>query len=447
MLGSILLSRGGLLYPEAHAFIPHYLSDRSLAEKIFDPRGTDFGMYQARELSYFFDYVDCRFIAACVRSNLPHFLSLSHYGFACLTAVLLWHFARRQVRLPSPLAGLVVLLFLSSPMVMLGGSFFRSSKIGCAASLLAVVICLGALWSSARHRPSSLLLLALSFALLAMGTFDRQGFFFALVVCMLQAGRVIVIRRTGEFVVLTVCLGVTAMLMAYDFWWAPYFIRHFNGYAPSLEFQRMHLFDIIHDSQAALRLFFYGPQLAFKYAGLLLGGMSWPLVAAAATALVWRFGPAWRWPANDSAHSRNWIKRLWWMAALLSLSGMTALMSLHLSPVLLPELCIVYYGLPCAAAVAVFLALALGALRQSSFRHWSLVVIGVLLLANILSLPSHRAVMRQGYFQWTYDNSPSLLQTIRNDAKFVPVAESQSVEMSGQSEQALETVRYLRGLK
>ena len=51
---------GGLIEIEALEFIRHYLDPRGLLQKVFDPYTNDLGTYQARELSYFFDYLDAR---------------------------------------------------------------------------------------------------------------------------------------------------------------------------------------------------------------------------------------------------------------------------------------------------------------------------------------------------------------------------------------------------
>ena len=74
---SVCLLRGGVVHPEVLKYLPHHLSERSLLQKIYDPKVLDMGFYQNRELSYLVDHVDCQFIAASVKAGRPHFWSLS----------------------------------------------------------------------------------------------------------------------------------------------------------------------------------------------------------------------------------------------------------------------------------------------------------------------------------------------------------------------------------
>lgn len=69
---------------ESAAFLGNYLADRSLPELVFDPARNDWKLYQARELSYFFDCLDARFIGWSIRHGWCQFYTLS--GFLMLTA-------------------------------------------------------------------------------------------------------------------------------------------------------------------------------------------------------------------------------------------------------------------------------------------------------------------------------------------------------------------------
>src|SRR3972149_2764404 len=69
----------GLLHPEALERIPNYLDDRSLFQKVYDIDKNEYGLYQARELSHFFDYIDANFIKLSALVGLPHFYSLAYF--------------------------------------------------------------------------------------------------------------------------------------------------------------------------------------------------------------------------------------------------------------------------------------------------------------------------------------------------------------------------------
>src|SRR3972149_11427405 len=69
----------GLLHPEALERIPNYLDERNLFQKVYDIDKNEYGLYQARELSHFFDYIDANFIKLSASIGLPHFYSLVYF--------------------------------------------------------------------------------------------------------------------------------------------------------------------------------------------------------------------------------------------------------------------------------------------------------------------------------------------------------------------------------
>jgi hypothetical protein len=58
--------------------LPFYLSDTPLLNKLFDSRILEQYIYHIRELSYFLDFLDSKFIELRIENGFPHFLSLSH---------------------------------------------------------------------------------------------------------------------------------------------------------------------------------------------------------------------------------------------------------------------------------------------------------------------------------------------------------------------------------
>ena len=69
--------RGGVLELEVLQFIQQYLDGRTVLAKVFDPSKNDFGTYQARELSYFIDYLDARVFEALMRQGWIPFIPMS----------------------------------------------------------------------------------------------------------------------------------------------------------------------------------------------------------------------------------------------------------------------------------------------------------------------------------------------------------------------------------
>src|SRR5512133_1849240 len=68
----------GMLHPEAEAMLVNYTDGRPFGQKVLDNNYTDWGTFQARELSYVVDYFDYNFVAASIRHGTVHFLSLSN---------------------------------------------------------------------------------------------------------------------------------------------------------------------------------------------------------------------------------------------------------------------------------------------------------------------------------------------------------------------------------
>ena len=70
LLLAIACHGGGFLHWESSAFLLNYIADRPLPAIIFDPLKNDWGLYQCRELSYFFDYLDAQIIYMILKSGV-----------------------------------------------------------------------------------------------------------------------------------------------------------------------------------------------------------------------------------------------------------------------------------------------------------------------------------------------------------------------------------------
>ena len=127
---SLVLCGSGFVHPEIYSFLPHYLSGQPFFEIITDNRVTDWGHYQARDLSFVFDYADCQFIDWCWRHGHPHFFSAMHYLLLLAAGLVLWRIATRYCGVRRVLAFALVLLLWSGPSVMLYTAFYRVAKMG-----------------------------------------------------------------------------------------------------------------------------------------------------------------------------------------------------------------------------------------------------------------------------------------------------------------------------
>ncbi len=169
---------GGLLHPETNTRLPHYLSkSKSILEKIFDIRMTDYGLFQARELSYLFDIFDCSFISFSFNNGFPHFMSVT-YMLALIAAGIIHYLFCRKVLKNGFLTTLLTLLLLyTACCVFMSGNFYRTAKIGCAVSFYTLIVMIYANYiKDGRHAkwymPAVIAILSLISCL-----FDKQGYF------------------------------------------------------------------------------------------------------------------------------------------------------------------------------------------------------------------------------------------------------------------------------
>ena len=71
--GPVYFWDGGIIEAETTHFARQYLDGRPLLQKVFDPHANDIGTYQARELSYLFDFLDARVLSETL-ARAPRFL-------------------------------------------------------------------------------------------------------------------------------------------------------------------------------------------------------------------------------------------------------------------------------------------------------------------------------------------------------------------------------------
>jgi hypothetical protein len=390
---SIALSRGGFIHPEAEVFIPHYLQSKPLPQIIFDPNHTDWGLYQARELSYLFDWLDCRVLAVSAACGLPHFLSLTHYAGAAFVALFLGWFARFAVGLPSSAALGLATLWLTSPAVFLGGSYYRSAKILVATT---AVLAIGAAWRAYRDasmgRRNFAPLIVWCAALLAAGLADRQGAF------LVTAGTVWLAARTWLFPdphcrgLALAAAAATGAIFVYTYIVGPAFIRHAVGYSPSFEYLSLPWSDVLADMSRARTVFWYGPRAAFQALGYTWGALPWVLAAAVSCFLVHTNA------GGSLTRPPDWRRALWFSAPLLGILVMYGAMALrHGAIVQLPDFIMLYYPLPVAAIALTGLAFLLRAIAASA-PGLIVVILWLLVASNIGSLPHARYVRATGTY-------------------------------------------------
>jgi hypothetical protein len=424
---SLLALKGGFVNPEAEIFIPRYLKTIPVTQKIFSPEHTDWGLYQARELSYFFDWLDCRFIAFSCSLGIPHFLSLTHYAGCALIGLALGYFARAALNLPNGISLGLMGLWLTSPCVLMGGSFYRSAKILAAAALL--FACMSSwLYLKARIRSQTgLIYLASNVLFLVVAALaDRQGAFLGAAIALWLAMHAVAFRDSSCTQLSAAAFLSVAVGAVYAYWLGPLAIRHFDGHAPSLEYMHVPLREAMTDFQGLKNLFWYGPTAAVQEMGATLGGLPWLPLFVGICWLGWHLASGHQ--AASGAGPRRLLVAIWYLMPLLVFMAMYSLMAVrHGDVVRLPDFKIIYYPLPLAALTVLMLSLAVASLRRAGRVGISTmtVLVWVLVAGNVGNLPHNRLLYSTGTYAAEIHAAPATLAMLKT--RSVPATASPAI--------------------
>ena len=406
---SIVLCGAGFLHPESYSFLPHYLSGAPLLDLIYDNRITDWGNYQARELGFIFDWLDCQFIAWSVQRGHPHFFSATHYGFLLLAGVALWRIGTRHLGLDRLVAFGLVLLLWTCPTAMLYTSFYRAAKV----SLLLTTLLVVWAWLNARaHRDGGrgwfhVALFGLLAALLPM--FDKQGLLFLGAAVLLLARNAIVQRTACDRRLLVAGLLALAFAWSYQRFIGPAITLHLLGYEVNRGYTAIPFADLASDPRFLGTVALGAPLLAFDSFRIPLGN----LPAGLALLAVWWM---WRQFAAMPAAGPQWLSPAALFAGLILFVCAVYAAMLMLFPLLLSsEHRRFFYCLPVAAFWLVAVAVALGesARRSPERRRWLALAVGALVVGNVFALQEHRFVLRHGHYEPFGKNAALVREALR----------------------------------
>jgi hypothetical protein len=411
LLGPALFWRGGSLEREAIAFVRHYMSDRPFLQKVFDPYLNDLGTYQARELSYFVDFLDAHVHAGLSAAGYAFFIPFSALVSSLLIAIVFLAGARRTASHVDALTASLLLMCLltSFPFISTMGVFYRSGKPLLAVVLLALLFHVRSA-EQQRSRgigPGARVFGrdgAITFALLLVaGLLDRQGVFYGLVACGLLILHYRISGHLRDLLIAAAAAGL--VLQLYDFVLAPLAVLALNGYWPALDYQLIPLSEAlrpqIHVSRAI--------RLIVENVALLLGGL--PLVLLALTALgvvlAWRrVGRATGSRGLGAVGRRLRLRDPIGRAVIYGLLGLAAQVAMF--ALMIARHGYVYrwvdhrywyYPIPFLATVLFGLLVALDlAMPRVPVRLRRLVPVALALVAisNVLTLDYYRALMRSG---------------------------------------------------
>jgi len=416
---SIFYQHGGFAHPEIYNYLPEYLSGKPLLAILYNSKILDMDLYQARELSYFFDFIDCKFIEFSILHGHPHFLSITTYIFLLTIGLLIWHFSVKAVKLP-PLTGLViVLLYWTSPSVFLAGSYFRSSKNGVALTSAILFLLLHKFLSMDNSNPekhisntSWLVLFAVAWA---STLFDRQGFYFIGMIILLISFWHVAFPHRSNISLLGVFGATLTISVLYNLWFAPFLTEYFNHYQPNFSYQAMPWGSLISAplTYIAAGAFLYLDTLRFMFGNLPLEVATIGLTIVIAE--VFRRLVKKRKVSKELSRFNVASIGLILMNVVL-LVDLDTLMVLRHPALLWPDVRRVYYWLPQAVILYMSLALCISNLKdlRGAYAHVILILLLLAIIGNVISIPGHNAYLVDGHLKAYVEFAPKLLDALAN---------------------------------
>ena len=415
---SVINHHGGFLHIELKDYIPYYLSNRPLINKLYDSQITEHGMFQARELSYLVDYVDYKFFEISVSLGRPHFLSLMHYVFSLLISVLLWQFCTKDLELGKLNATLLILLFWTSTYIFLGGIMFRSAKIGVALTSAALFVILYRTLKRDRQiegykLPASIWLIC--FGLSWAGTlFDKQGVYIDILIILFLS--VWMISSSSRNMILLISAFITSFIFSAinNYGVAPSLTLYLNHYYPDFSYQQGVLSGdyFVNFSQ----YFNSGVFLFFETIRYTLGNFPYPVVSCSVILLTSFFVFVGIKEMVKNKTKPNPVFSVIVGMALVLFVFIPLMNSLMISRHrILLNFRSVYYSLPVSTLVLMALSLLLSYLKKARIIPTFVIAIflAIAVIGNLVSLPRNAQAVRIQYEEY-YKNTPLLLISLRH---------------------------------
>lgn len=417
---SIVNSHGGFLGWQMHTELPFYLSDIPLLDKLFNYVVLDDGFYRARELSYFFDFIDAKFVEFSIDHGFPHFLSLTHYLCSIAAGCLIWSFCVNELKY-GPLMGIGWLtLFWTSPCIFFSG--YSVHKTGKVVVMLLTVILFYFLYKMAimsRDRKDLRISnggwFLYSIIILLMAFIDEQGLFLLFTMMIFLFLWQFFVRQKTIYIMMLICLGIISLHGVYRYFIAPNIIFIISGSWPDLTFQTLpiqyYFQNFSHYLPAGFILYLETFRFLIGNVPMSLGLTVLILLILTSVFILYKHR---EW--SDDYRKFFSLALIGLFIINLSLVIMISLMLLRHPPLLWPSCRRVYYWLPTLAVLIMTLAIIAGIFYKSKISKYLMLIVMCLgISGNIIALPRHESIIMQGMDQPSFvQSSKVLLNVFRN---------------------------------
>ena len=235
LLLAVACHAGGYLHWESSAFLLNYTAERPLLNIIFDPHRNDWGLYQCRELSYFFDWIDSQIVYAFLKAKLLWFISPSAIVFSLLT---IW-FQQYAGRMLFPRLSGIFFTLHGAAMALLPALsesiYFRSSKFLTLAGMTFLIFGTALRFIKSKSVFAGTLSSGIAAAICVFS--DRQGIFFVTAFTGIIAVMQFFHKRCGAEKILRLCTAVILSGIVANLWVVPFIVNFLNHYLPDFSYQ------------------------------------------------------------------------------------------------------------------------------------------------------------------------------------------------------------------
>ena len=412
ILHAIIFWGHGIIDSEAMEFVLNYLGKRPFLVQIFDPAINDWGAYQARELSYVFDFVDARVFAVLLDSGVLLFVPLSGAaGLMAFSAIYVVGM-NKVFRLNSTTTSMLLALFVSCIVVQASTPIlYRSSKIILSVALLTFLVCTSWLLKIDRARITWRKGAALVLLGVLMSLSDRQGFYYLisatlvlLAIWSIAKLQTPLIQRPYLYVV-GMNIAAIGLVICYNRVLAPQFIHALNGYWPNFTYENLPWSKLFDPTLIPKAWSLFQQQISFFFGNISFVALA-AVAATAALLLVWQR------PSVIKNHLGAIIASL---ISIVAIVGLLAVMvARHPAVYSVRDHSYWYYTLTIHVVVLFGLSLGvsfLSAEMRAKSRPFFYSLIAVLIVCNILRYAQQRQVMihSTGWFEEQYAHSQKLV--------------------------------------
>jgi len=408
----------GLLHPEALERIPNYLDERSIFQKVYDIDRNEYGLYQARELSHFFDYIDANFIKLSASVGLPHFYSLIYFISIFIIIVSCLYIAKsyfnhKNFLIPS----LIILIFLFSAIPFFSPYMFRSAKILVALGMVFTMLSTVRFLSQKLQKTKTYLLVVASALFLAFG--DRQGFY----VLLILVGFIFLIFlffRNKEHLKLFkfLSLGIVFSLI-YSYIVAPLLIKIDIGHFPSFSYHKIG-FGLIKP------IFFrYSTLYSLDVYKYFFGNLNRILVLFFLLIFLEVY------ITSQAEKIGNKLKYTFLSAlGILAILFLNTLMILKHNAIPLEDVRRVYYSLPLSTIILLATLYFSGMLLRvyPKVHRYLLTGLFIILVLNVFSLDGHFKIIKNGLLKDDYEESTRIIDCINSQQESYTFGFQEDVE-------------------